>query len=111
MGGCPDAQATRNEMKEKRRQQEVPERPAAENFADAFPRVASAVSAIELYTPLYLNNGLLDQADGFAAMAALVGRGHLKLVPGDTKVLQSGLHVGLVRPDTSYQKAAEEDRG
>ena len=64
-----------------------------------------------LYTPLYLVNCIIDQEDGVSAMAALVGCGNLKLLPGGTKVIESGLHVRLVGPDTACPKAAEEDRG
>jgi len=64
-----------------------------------------------LYTPLYLVNRLIDQEDGLCAMAALVGCGNLKLLLGGKKVIESGLHVRLVGPDTACPKAAEEDRG
>ena len=71
----------------------------------------ASVSAIVLYPPLYLDNCLIDQADGNGAMAALVGCGNLKLHLGGMKVLESGLHARLVGPDMACQKAAEEDRG
>jgi hypothetical protein len=90
--------------------QERQRRVAPENSVKIL-HMPALVTPLVLDAPLDLPDGIVDQADGFGAMPALVGFRHFKLLPGGTKVLECGLHVRLVGKGTSCQEPAEAGDG
>jgi hypothetical protein len=71
----------------------------------------ASVIPIELDALVYLTDGIVDEADGFGAVAALVGLRHVELVLGGAEMVECRLHVRLVGDGTRCQEPAEARDG